>query len=187
MFEQYGHQLSVSPHQVLKAMSVLLMDETVVSNFGRVETSLIQSEEGLDEILALRQLRRLRITYALPNPDDLGSFEAAMQQRLRDQHIQRQTLELEADTTNHIIPDEQTNLLAQSALSNGAVEGTGYDASNNFGNTEEYWTRCSDTDATTPLENQSKTPLPRCPGWVETSSPCLSILRFLLGSVSQFG
>jgi hypothetical protein len=29
--------------------------------------------------------------------------------------------------------------------------------------------------------------LPRCPGWVETSSPCLSILRFLLGSVSQFG
>ena len=113
-------------------MSVLLMDETVVSNYGRVETSLIQSEEGLDEILALRQLRRLRITYALPNPDDLGSFEAAMQQRLRDQHIQRQTLELEADTTNHIIPDEQTNLLAQSALSNGAVEDTGYDASNNL-------------------------------------------------------
>ena len=29
--------------------------------------------------------------------------------------------------------------------------------------------------------------LPRCPGWVETSSPCLSVLRFLLGSVSQFG
>jgi type I restriction enzyme, S subunit len=29
--------------------------------------------------------------------------------------------------------------------------------------------------------------LPRCPGWVETSSPCLPILRFLLGSVSQFG
>jgi hypothetical protein len=29
--------------------------------------------------------------------------------------------------------------------------------------------------------------LPRCPGWVETSSPCLSILRFLRGSVSQFG
>jgi hypothetical protein len=29
--------------------------------------------------------------------------------------------------------------------------------------------------------------LPRCPGWVETSSPCLSMLRFLLGSVSQFG
>src|SRR5271166_2058736 len=28
---------------------------------------------------------------------------------------------------------------------------------------------------------------PRCPGWVETSSPCLSILRFPLGSVSQFG
>jgi hypothetical protein len=29
--------------------------------------------------------------------------------------------------------------------------------------------------------------LPRCPGWVETSSSCLPILRFLLGSVSQFG
>jgi hypothetical protein len=29
--------------------------------------------------------------------------------------------------------------------------------------------------------------LPRCPGWVETSFPCLSPSRFLLGSVSQFG
>jgi len=33
----------------------------------------------------------------------------------------------------------------------------------------------------------SETLPPRCPGWVETSSPCLSILRFPLGSVSQFG
>jgi len=29
--------------------------------------------------------------------------------------------------------------------------------------------------------------LPRCPGWVETSSSCLPILCSLLGSVSQFG
>ena len=29
--------------------------------------------------------------------------------------------------------------------------------------------------------------LPRCLGWIETSCPCLCILRFLLGAVSQFG
>lgn len=129
VFEQRGQQISVSPWQVLRAMSELTAQPSVVAEFGRIEISLIQAEEALEDILGLRHLRRLRITYTLPNPDDLASFEATMQRRLAAQGIQRMTLELEADLQLTLEPDEDTRRLARSALSNGEVEAAGVDGS----------------------------------------------------------
>jgi hypothetical protein len=74
VFEQSSGSQSLSVWGVQKFLSESVNADEIAMTFGSVSISLIQSEEALDVIFGLRNIRKLRILYRLPNPDDHSSL-----------------------------------------------------------------------------------------------------------------
>jgi hypothetical protein len=129
VFEQTSGPQSLSVWGVQKFLSESTQNEEIMGTFGTVSISLIQSEEALDAIFGLADIRKLRILYRLPNPDDHASLEETMQKRLRAINGSQVDTIWEGDARAGINPnDPELRALAQSALRNGLVEARGYDS-----------------------------------------------------------
>lgn len=120
-FEQKGYYLSVSPQQVKRLLDGLFRLEHVVSKFGAVTTTIVQSEAQLDLMLKIPLIRKVTIEYVRPNPDDLGSLEKEMEERLNEENILREVRESFAQPGKSIVLNPQSRSLAQLSLSNGKV------------------------------------------------------------------
>jgi hypothetical protein len=128
VFEQASGQQSLSVWAVQRFLSQSVKDESIASEFGTVSISLIQSGDALDAIFGLKEIRRLRILYRPPNPDDHSSLEETMQKRLKALNGSQVDTIWEADARSGINPnDPELRGLAQSALRNGVVEARGFD------------------------------------------------------------
>jgi hypothetical protein len=126
VFETYGKNVSVSPKLVLKFIRHLVRDSAIVRQFGIINVSMIQSNEALEEMLALPTLKSLVIEYRLPNPDD-QDFDREMEERLRREHARRLITQLDSDGSGSLVPNRDTKKLARAALNHGHVVARGVD------------------------------------------------------------
>lgn len=86
VYEQYGPEGTVSTNAMFRFIDRLFNSLDLQQIYGPVSISLVSDREQLDEIIALPDLKRLRIFIKLPNPDDLGRYDAEIEARLRGQH-----------------------------------------------------------------------------------------------------
>jgi hypothetical protein len=127
VFEQASGPQSLSVSSVQRFLSDSVQDVGIVTSFGSISVSLIQNEDALDAIFSLSDIRRLRILYRLPNPDDHSSLEDVMQRRLAAINGRQVDTIWEGDARTGINPnDPEMRALAQSALRNGVVEARGF-------------------------------------------------------------
>lgn len=128
VFEQSYSQQSLSVWAVQRFLQASVRNEEISGKFGSVSVSMIQSEDALDAIFSLKEIRRLRILYRLPNPDDHSSLEEVMQKRLKAANGSQVDTIWDADARSGINPnDAELRELAQSALRNGLVQARGID------------------------------------------------------------
>jgi hypothetical protein len=131
VFEKSGTNTAFSVPQVRKFLETLFSDELISQNFGTINVSIVQQRQGIDEIFSLPHLRKLRIEIARPNPpDDFGDYEKEIEERLREQNVSKQNIDLEANAGQSIKPSEETKKLAHLALSHGRVIGQGKNKDN---------------------------------------------------------
>ena len=129
VFESRGAFGSLSPRSAFMFLNTLLNSDELVHEYGSAAVSLVSDKDQLDAIIGMHRLRKLDILVKRPNPDDLGSYDSIMEQRLLNQGAASVRVEYEASAHETIKPDENTRKLAESATHNGSVKAEGTDAS----------------------------------------------------------
>jgi len=129
IFESRGLQASLSPKSAMMFLDKLLNSDELVESYGSVSVSLVSDHDQLESIIGIYRVRKLAILVKRPNPDDLGSYDAVMEQRLLGQGAASVRVEYVASAQETIKPDEQTRNLADSATRNGWVKAEGIDVS----------------------------------------------------------
>lgn len=130
-FQKSSGSESLSIRSVQRFLTESVRDKFIVDRFGTISISIIQADDALDEIFGLRRIKRLRIVYNLPNPDDHTSLEAYMAAKFKSVQATKLDIVLEGDPRIGIRPtDPEVRQLAASALRNGHVEAKGYNAAN---------------------------------------------------------
>lgn len=128
MFESRGVRSYLSPKAAYVFLNTLLNSDEIVKKYGSVPVSLVSDKDQLDTIIGIYRLRKLDILVKRPNPDDLGSYDDIMEQRLLNQGAASVRVEYEADAKGKFKPDDSTRQLAASATRNGSVRAEGNDA-----------------------------------------------------------
>jgi len=128
VYEQYGPEGVVSPRMMFRFIDRLLNSLDLLQVYGPVSVSVMSDREQLDEIIALPDLKRLRIFVKLPNPDDLGRYDAEIEARLRRQNATSLEQTYKSEGGASLAPDDTTMALADVATRNGEVQAEGYDA-----------------------------------------------------------
>lgn len=99
-----------------------LIDQTCKEHrYPTVEVTPVPDEDVLERMLALHRLEKLSIELKRPNSDDGLNEEQRWQRKLEKQKARRMKLELVADGSESIKPDEETRGMAQAAAHNGKV------------------------------------------------------------------
>ena len=129
IFESRGPSGTLSPRSAMMFLEGLLNSDDLVRKYGSVGVSLVSDREQLDAILSMQRLQHLEILVKRPNPDDLGSYDSIMEQRLVSQGAASVRVDYEASANETIKPDQDTLKLADSATRNGRVKAAGTDAS----------------------------------------------------------
>lgn len=121
-FESYSESKSLSSLSVEKYFSKILETKTIIETFGRVEADVVRSYSAVEQMLALPDLKELRIVIRRPNPDDLsGGLAALVEARLREQNGEEYEEILRSSNGDGLNPNKRTKELSVVAAENGQV------------------------------------------------------------------
>jgi len=119
---------SFSPGLAKQLLDGIFAPLVIEGLFPPVEITVEPDKDALDEIFSLKSLEHLVIELVPPNPDDGDEIEKNWKERLKQQNVRRQTVQLDSERNQSIKPDADTIALAKVAASNGKVMATGHDA-----------------------------------------------------------
>ena len=110
---------------VCRALRLILNSPKVRGELPEVTVNIEQERDTLERIFGMQVLRHLRIMVNRPNPDDFGSEDAEVEQRLERQRARKLTMTLDSEKNQGLTPDDDTKKLARLAMSNGRVHAEG--------------------------------------------------------------
>lgn len=121
-FESYSDSKSLSARSVERYFREIVEDAAVLEAFGIVEADVVKSYNEVERLLALPDLRELRIVIRRPNEDDLsGGWAKIVEDRLAEQNGEEYEEALKSKDDG-LKPNERTTKLAQVAAENGQVK-----------------------------------------------------------------
>jgi hypothetical protein len=121
-FEKYSDSKSLSTRSVEKYFGEVLSGTEIVQNYGIVEADIVKSYGEVERILALPNLKEIRLLIRRPNPDDVsGSLAKVIEDRLREQNGEEYE-EVLKSKDDGLLPNDRTKSLAQVAAENGQVK-----------------------------------------------------------------
>lgn len=119
---------NMSPRHLERALKGIFSAPSIVSEFGRVEVTVIPETEALDKILSMHNLNTLNFRVVKPNPDE-DDYEDRLFARMEAQNIRSREETLKKEQGEQSIkPDEDTLKILNVAKDNGFVEGLGKNA-----------------------------------------------------------
>lgn len=127
VFENKYRKGSISPGIIASFFDQLFNSEELKDKYEQVNVNVINDEEVLDEIFEIDLLSALEIEITRPNPDELGGLDEDIQQRLTSQHMNKVRINYASIPGRSIEPDEKTKKVAEVAVNNGYVSGSGKD------------------------------------------------------------
>lgn len=127
--ESKSHKKTLSAGSVKKLIDSLCSIPAVKKAFGDVEVTVMPDKELLETILGLHRLAKLIIDVKRPNPDDVGEDEEDRVFRRFDNMNTRRMLEIwTAESGQTILPDDDVQMMARVAATNGKVAAIGFSA-----------------------------------------------------------
>lgn len=116
----YTESRSLSVNAVKKYFTEILALQEVRSKFSIVTSDIIKSPEQVETILALPQLKELRIIINRPNADELDeSLAQIIEERLRGQNGSEYEERIKASAGQSLLPSDRTRSLARLSMSGG--------------------------------------------------------------------
>ena len=113
----------MSARSVERYFQEALLWPEIVNRFGQVQADIIKSYDEVERLLALPDLKELKLTIRRPNPDDVGDDLARIiEERLREQNGDQYEEILKAEGKKSLKPNKRTKDLAKVAAENGEVK-----------------------------------------------------------------
>jgi hypothetical protein len=128
MFIEYRNELrqGFGPKRVERFLSKIFSRDILGDDFPSIEITIIPEDDSLDRILAIDRLKRLKMVFKRPNPDDMGEDAEEILSAMMANGAGQQTIELvKARGMRSLTPDASTKKLAKVASINGFVSGEG--------------------------------------------------------------
>ena len=120
-FEKYSESKSLSTRSLEKYFQEILGEESIVEKYGLVESDIVKNYGEVERILALPDLKEIRLTIRRPNQDDIsGSLAKIIEDRLHEQNGEEYE-EIIRSRDDGLKPNDRTKVLAQIAAENGQV------------------------------------------------------------------
>lgn len=120
-FVSHDRKDNLGPAAAASIFQTLIDQVCLEKGYPTVEVTPVPDEDILERMLALHTLEKLSIELKRPNSDDGLSEEQRWQKRLERQKAKRMKVELVAERSESIKPDEETRGLARAAAHNGKV------------------------------------------------------------------
>lgn len=122
VFETYSLSRALSARSVEKYFKEALAVGSIKEKYGLVEADIVKSFGEVDRLLALPDLKEIRITVRRPNTDDVGEDLAkVIEERLKRQKAREYEEILKTGSGEALDPDQRTKALANVAADNGEV------------------------------------------------------------------
>lgn len=119
----YAESKSLSTRSMLKYFKEALAWPEITAEFGRVEVDIIQSFHAVEELLAMPQLKEVRIIIRRPNTDDMSrDLAAVIEERLREQNGDEYEEILRSKDSGDLEPNDRTKRLGEVAAENGELK-----------------------------------------------------------------
>lgn len=125
VFETYIKGKSISPRSVWRFFEKLFADDTVTEG-DVVTVDLVVDHNAVATVLALPTIRRLRLVFRRPNPDELDDdiFED-LKDRLLEENAEEVEIASKAPRGGELDVSNKTKQLARAAAQNGEVRAWG--------------------------------------------------------------
>jgi hypothetical protein len=120
VFPIYDAGPALSARQVQYVIEELVSDERIAEEFGPVAVSIVQEPEALETILGEPQLLTLSIEINRPNAS-LGGLDDDYEDQMDTLQASQYRVELVADESGSLKPDDAVRKTASVALQNGVV------------------------------------------------------------------
>lgn len=118
---------SFSPSTVHKALISIFNNPKIQEDFGEVELTIVPTQDALEKILKIEDLRKFSIDLRPPNSDGWSDESEELEKWLEEMNVSRLEQNLtKSKGAQTITPDERTLKLARVAQQNGKVVGSGY-------------------------------------------------------------
>ena len=122
-FETYSESKGLSASAFEKYMKQILLSPPIRDEFGLVEADLIKDYQEVENLLSLDNLKEVKITIRMPNPDDVGDALArVIEERLKEQNADEYVELLRSKDSGSLNPNDRTRKLASVAAENGQVQ-----------------------------------------------------------------
>jgi Domain of unknown function (DUF4747) len=119
----YAESKGLSTRSILKYFKEALSWSQIVAEFGKVEADIVQSFHAVEELLAMPQLKEVRVIIRRPNTDDLSKdLAAVIEARLREQNGDEYEEILRSKDSGDLEPNERTRQLGAVAAENGELK-----------------------------------------------------------------
>lgn len=128
-FADFAHhkvfvELPVGASTVARAFREMLNTPLVNESEGKVNVTLVQDRDSLLRILAMKEIRRLKIVLTRPNPDNWDTIEHAVHEQMKRQGLDEIDV-IYVGNTEGVKVDAGMTALANAALIDGSVSATG--------------------------------------------------------------
>lgn len=119
------YEKNSSPKIVRKFLDTLFSDKEIVDEFGYINVSIIQSKEGLNEVLRLDKILELEMKIRRPNPDDNGSLDEEVMKAMEESGSSELDFKLKGSRTSGVIVTPAIRKLGEAALKHGQIDSRG--------------------------------------------------------------
>jgi len=121
VFETKSKDTSISPNMVERFLNELFGQPEIVKAYGQVDVTIVADINKLEEILGSKAIRKLIIKIRRPNPETLNVFRDKFMERLHANNVISLEQTYVAPMGESLTPDDETNLFARMALTDGEV------------------------------------------------------------------
>lgn len=124
VFETKGKDVSVSPNMVERFLRGLFEQAEIMKEYGEVDVSIVADANKLDQIMNSKAIRKLTIKIRKPNPDTVSLVRNRVMGRINDNNAIGWEQTFTPAMGQALTPNEETQLLARVALTDGEVTAT---------------------------------------------------------------
>ena len=119
---------NITPHQLLNGLTSIISNEEVLNNFGKVNITIMPKEDALDIVLRIPNLKNIKFSLTIPNPDTLNIYEKNFEERMARMGARTTEQKFTSQTDKNLEPDAELISMMELASKNGYVQSAGKDA-----------------------------------------------------------
>ena len=113
-----------------KLFELLVQNKEIFQKFGDVEVTVEPDSAEVEKLINRKDIDKLMVDIVRPNPDDIGSIEQAVFERMKKRNLKKQRIEYTSVKDENLVLDDDLKTEVKIAASNGKVVAEGVNVEN---------------------------------------------------------